>query len=417
MVFLDLECFDLAGKADNCTILSAIEAPSGLWENSIIPDNPIRQGLSSQISPVKMVGLLRPSTIIEETVSQSMFSNIGTVTGGLDSSMSSVYKTAQESGNSSFRSDRIAIEENFAYNVDEENEMNEDFEETVIEINSDEDEKAEIDIIEEFSEETSSLKINEQKELLDDEENKENQSYHELSVASAALEESLNFNDTLEEMDYLLQKGMEYMANSAKKATGTSSFTNTLGRTPKDTKLHSAIPLHQSAKKYTPLMSPKLAMNRDEVTSTELKANKSPVFKQPLTNSAKKYQIEMRPCKKFEFNIPKSGSSKAQYSHIISPVGAYMKNTGSTPLMTNMKINSNKKNDFNIVRKELEHDLISAGTSDFTSHADQNTSLIPLPKSYSLRKVLPKKAYISSNFKHVSIKKFTRFISKDYFCR
>lgn len=111
----------------------------------------------------------------------------------------------------------------------------------------------------------------------------------------------------------------------------------------------------------------------------------------------------MRPCKKFEFNIPKPGSSKALYSHIVSPIGAYMKNTGTTPLIANMKVNSNINNDFNMVKKDLDNEFISTEHSDAVDEVDQNTTLIPLPKHYSLRKVLPKKAYISSSFKHVSI--------------
>lgn len=112
----------------------------------------------------------------------------------------------------------------------------------------------------------------------------------------------------------------------------------------------------------------------------------------------------MKPCKKFEFNIPKPSSTRNQFSHIVSPVGAYMKNTGATPLMTTLKANLSKKIDFTASKLALEKDRSHVPVSSFggVDHDDQSTDLMPLPGGYSSRKLLPKKAYISSNLKHVS---------------
>lgn len=247
--------------------MSAIEAPTGLWEDSIIPDGSIRNDLPSQVSPMKMVGLLRPSTIIEETWSQSVTSSLGAVTVNLDSSSSSEYKTAQEGSNSSYCSDQIAIKKNGAGNIDEQNEMEENPEETIIEIDSDEDENTVLDdgATKDIPKKLPALRINEEREIEDNDCDKENNFFHESFVASAALEESLKFNDTLEEMDYLLQKGMEYMANPAN-IGDTFPLQQTPAKVLRETNKTSSIPVYQSTKiRTTPLTSSKPATNKGKV--------------------------------------------------------------------------------------------------------------------------------------------------------
>lgn len=64
----------LAIDADN-TILSEIEPPPELWENTMMLHAPNVTNLRDNddlihLSPMKMVGLMRPSTIVEETSSQ-----------------------------------------------------------------------------------------------------------------------------------------------------------------------------------------------------------------------------------------------------------------------------------------------------------------------------------------------------------
>lgn len=64
----------LEAEANNTCLLD-IEPPPELWEDSIVAQIPVLQNLrddddSVQLSPMRMVGLLRPSTIVEETSSQ-----------------------------------------------------------------------------------------------------------------------------------------------------------------------------------------------------------------------------------------------------------------------------------------------------------------------------------------------------------
>lgn len=95
----------LLAKFGDCTMLDDVEAPSRLWENTIAVDSGFRT------SPVKMVGLMRPSTILEEPgdestnsdVSHSSYKTISTK--GAQSDISSVYDTANETTVSSSRTD------------------------------------------------------------------------------------------------------------------------------------------------------------------------------------------------------------------------------------------------------------------------------------------------------------------------
>lgn len=64
----------LEAEANN-TVLSDIEPPSELWEDSLMAQPPVRQHLRNandfvHMSPMRMVGVMRPSTIVEETSSQ-----------------------------------------------------------------------------------------------------------------------------------------------------------------------------------------------------------------------------------------------------------------------------------------------------------------------------------------------------------
>lgn len=93
-------------KLNNCTLLDDVEAPSRMWENTICGE------IILQTSPVKLIGLLRPSTIIEEApddstnseVSSQMSFRTATKRGHSDVS-SSAYETAHDSTVASSRTD------------------------------------------------------------------------------------------------------------------------------------------------------------------------------------------------------------------------------------------------------------------------------------------------------------------------
>lgn len=99
-------------------------------------------------------------------------------------------------------------------------------------------------------------------------------------------------------------------------------------------------------------------------------------------------------------------SNKQHFSHIVSPVGAYMKKTASTPLMSTGKMKSTNANVLNSSAfRELEYEsrLCQAKIGTNTSLANStNGGLSPLPGSLNSKSTLPKKAYISSQLKHVS---------------
>ena len=94
-------------KLNNCTLLDDIEAPSRMWENTICDDT-----TAPQTSPIKMVGLLRPSTIIEEAADEIYNSDISsqlsfkTATKAVQSDVSSsTYDTAHDSTATSNQTD------------------------------------------------------------------------------------------------------------------------------------------------------------------------------------------------------------------------------------------------------------------------------------------------------------------------
>lgn len=84
-----------SNKAHLCdqTQLSDIEAPSCLWENTMSADMTL-----AQHSPVKMVGLMRPSTILEESAKSLSSSNSFKSALKYDETLSSdQYETANDS--------------------------------------------------------------------------------------------------------------------------------------------------------------------------------------------------------------------------------------------------------------------------------------------------------------------------------
>lgn len=93
-------------------------------------------------------------------------------------------------------------------------------------------------------------------------------------------------------------------------------------------------------------------------------------------------------------------TNSKQFSHVVSPIGTYMKKTATTPLMTCIRSKTNKAEVLNsTVFRELEYESRMNKMSSNNVHTTD--SLYQLPGVHSCSKVLPKKAYISSNFKHV----------------
>lgn len=94
-------------KLNNCTLLDDVEAPSRMWENTICDD------AAPQTSPIKLIGLLRPSTIIEEALEEVYNSDVSsqlsfkTTTKTVQSDISSsTYNTADDYSVASSQTDR-----------------------------------------------------------------------------------------------------------------------------------------------------------------------------------------------------------------------------------------------------------------------------------------------------------------------
>lgn len=101
-------------------------------------------------------------------------------------------------------------------------------------------------------------------------------------------------------------------------------------------------------------------------------------------------------------------TNKQQFAHIVSPVGTYMKKTASTPLMSTGKLINKNANILNTTAfRELEFEsrlcqpMIGINASDLGNY--NGTGLVSLPGCIGVPNTLPKKAYISSELKHVSI--------------
>ncbi|XP_065357673.1 uncharacterized protein sip2 isoform X2 [Calliphora vicina] len=497
-------------KLNNCTLLDDIEAPSRMWENTICGDTIL------QTSPIKMVGLLRPSTIIEEAPDDSTNSDVSsqmsfrTATKGAHSDISSsAYETAHDSTVASNRTDvskkcrqqdlevidvdnivfaAIAkneqqMKDNEAYiipiheqldatiiesdpitnicdgennsNASEisvdlidlektfgplqnsphssiaedgpeqniecnENEMEDGdvLEDSIIEILSDEEDVDETDDVQskdeeeqihytnikmEMSSKTNSFSINHDTYSFNEslENDKEN-----CGATPQSSEKSMQFNDTMEEVEYMLKRGMEYMAAeaAAKKSPP---------------KVKAPIPACNIKVSKTQPNSPMTHKKPgSHVSSSASKVKSSthttPAKNVPLTkghnSSSKRYDIDIRPFPKLDiFAKPavhartKELTSKQQkFSHIVSPIGAYMKKTAKTPLMSS--INCKTKDYFNstaILELENESRLYQP---QFVKDSD-GSEASGLPKLPGLtsdtKRPLPKKAYISSDLKHI----------------
>lgn len=105
-----------------------------------------------------------------------------------------------------------------------------------------------------------------------------------------------------------------------------------------------------------------------------------------------KIELFKKPASAIPTRLKETTGAK-QFSHIVSPVGAYMKKTATTPLMTNLKQRTDRPDVHNAtVFRELEQET-KVYQPKFALKGNTGTKTSSLPK----------KAYISSEFKHVSI--------------
>ncbi|SPP81542.1 uncharacterized protein LOC117584295 isoform X1 [Drosophila guanche] len=386
-------------KGVECTQLEDVEAPSRFWDN----DQTLAGGEDSKknISPVKMVGLLRPSTIIEASELESDVSSEQTSFQSaqtLKTNASSSYETATESGcaigGTLLNVDDLfyaAIEKAKPLNMSKEEKLEllgdlhcslielasptkndeeaDDVENTIIELSSTEEE-------EEEEEKASTFDIKEE-----DADNKEN---------------SMHFNDTIEEMQYMMQKGMEYMAAAApivapakpkspllqKQNTFVMSPSKRLPKSAAAEFMQPALPLRASNK---PPQSVKQSPSKSKIPS--------------------RYDINMDLPKTTFFGTPTGIPQRRQrqlkhpYDDIISPIRTYTQMSGTAPLMSTFRQTSTDVySTLAISELEQESRLCHRMPPATATNASGSSKKLDID---SKARLLPKKAYISSELQHV----------------
>ncbi|XP_002003101.3 uncharacterized protein LOC6577132 isoform X1 [Drosophila mojavensis] len=402
-------CNESPLKSAECTQLEDVEAPSRFWDNdSMLNATDSHFPLKTETSPVKMVGLLRPSTILEANEADltglqsdescslnSSFLTAKTLRTELGSaSGSSCYETAADDSLASSSKD---VTETAALNVDdlfyaaiakakphgiskiEQEELLSDMQETlmdmaltdaadntIIELSSSSENEEEQDG-ERNEASRESIKQEECSLIdLDDEEDKENK--------------STRLNGTIEEMDYMLKKAQEYMETN---------------KTPQETSEQQPDPniihLHQKTNSPYKFLMPQ---NKCEPMLPEKSL--------PATGRLRhKINMNYQPTEKF-FNEPilrrLAKNQTDNFAHIVSPIRAYTQKSSSAPLMSIFRATSNNLSD---TQPEEENSLIcQLKRGQAAALAGKEAKVNPEYFNPSAP-FLPKKAYICSDLKQV----------------
>ncbi|XP_041778735.1 uncharacterized protein LOC121597205 [Anopheles merus] len=474
------------------TQLEEIDEPSGLWENTILPGG--GGGGAVELSPVKRMHLLRPSTILEETTTSSAeasknssldtFISAKQVVEDSDNrnsaiSGSEVYRTAQDTfGTDSYArssildmdsgvtSDITAVdnrtrhereEEESGYSKDSTREAGESLvddmeqhqqqqQQHVIILDSStsdcEEERVDghghgpagyetlgnADPLESLvSERDESLLEREGSPSYYDEHGATTENYpDEMSVMDEMPD---RFNDTLEETDFMLKQGMKLMALKKQQQEEEerrreesqhsylyreqleSSSQVVKSRTNSDSEDGARPMLHTPKDKYKGATTPSGTSHMSYLTPTgsmgaKMAHGSHSGAKQTLFSSVGKTAAPKHPTPSGA--VTSSGSFKKpvsrlpqlrvpagrKFDHIVSPIGAYIKQTPQSMLQT--KINRhNNMNLIDVLHSENRDSAISTGSSSSNSKENHGVNL----KGYT--STLPGKGVISSNRAHV----------------
>ncbi|XP_075151626.1 septin interacting protein 2 isoform X2 [Haematobia irritans] len=449
----------ITGNFSDCTLLDDVEAPSRLWENTVTIDSGFRT------SPIKMVGLMRPSTILEEPVNESTNSDISSQisfrtasTKAPLSDISSAYDTARESTENTEKTLLNQTNKEIEIDVDDiimkaiekarvstipPYELKESEGQTRADVNihgdlidlektlgNQEDLANNIIVIDDEEKENEcdlekSTSINDDSSIIDilsDEEMCISSKFADVKLECTTVdqldnnvegsqeetleefpfdlsEQCVKFNDTMEEVEYLLKKGIEYMTANE----------NAIAQNKENEK---------SKSNYnSPVLNSK--QNKPNVNPHQkAKLHSSHTFnKTPQTCMSQRSEFDMRPFPKLDiFGKPQGNAShprqkelnsKDQFAHIVSPIGTYMNKTSTTPLMSTGRMKRNNRNvlDSSAFR-ELEYEsrlcepkIVS---TSIVQRNQQQSGLQALPGCVGIQKILPKKAYISSDLKHIT---------------
>ncbi|XP_064548865.1 uncharacterized protein sip2 isoform X2 [Drosophila montana] len=418
----DQLCNESPLKSAECTQLEDIEAPSRFWDNDFTGNDSVFQP-TAQTSPVKMVGLLRPSTILEANEADltgqqsdessshnSSFLTAHTLKTAQSSetiaSGSSCYETAADNSlaSSSKEATTLSVDDLFyaaiakakphGMSEGEQQELLGDLHETlmdlavndaadstIIELSSSSEEEEEVkegdDLNADIKQEESSLIDSEAEE-----EDKENKSIH--------------LNGTMEEMEYMMQKAREYMAAKEPSPSPSPSPAKPISD-PDVIHLHQKLP-----KQNTFLLTPQ------KEASSPLRQGSS---KLPTGSGRSRYAINMDPPKTKFFKQPSAIPMRRQlkiqkdhFAHIVSPIRTYTQKSGTAPLMSMFREKPNINDAFNTLSiKELEEEsrLCQLKRGQTVASGNCNPLKLTLGCIDPAARLLPKKAYISSELKQV----------------
>ncbi|XP_053696073.1 uncharacterized protein LOC128743502 [Sabethes cyaneus] len=416
------------GASDE-TQLDDIEEPSCMWEQSIIQNNFAGKALS----PVKRVHMLRPSTIIEEpttinettitgsknTSLESYISAKQTLNGSDNGSVvtgSEVYRTAEE-GNETKSTVNSTIDASIGFDItanktslELKNPINEI---TVVDDESEDEPENQSDgIIVLSSSESEPEQEENEKETMQKEEPKfkacdtfENSADlqenslcgedvdTENDVGSVSLDAIPDhFNDTLEEMDFMMRQGMKIMQQQ--KTQKQHQFHDQTSSAKSGLKKKLATP--QQISPFTPAnndryLKPKQQTSSCKQTLFSTSANKIYSGQKATPSTA----VESSSGGTFKkpalsrFPLPKSAK---KFDHIVSPIGTYINRTPHTTLQSQIFIA--KSNLIDVLHSNPEN-------RESTASSKENHSISAKvdPSTYSSS--LPRKGVVSSRGAHV----------------
>ncbi|XP_058448083.1 uncharacterized protein LOC131428282 isoform X2 [Malaya genurostris] len=408
------------------TQLEDIEEPSCMWDQSILPGG---SGTTKALSPMKRVHMLRPSTILEEqTINESSVSNNSKNTS-LDSYItakqtwngsencsivtgSEVYRTADEgsdrksdvnsTGDSAIGFDATANKTSIEKSVtnanavvSQESDYEEDHDVIILsssESEEDDDTPVENYMLEEDAHLDTGTTFNNSGSLQENSLCRDDGDIVEDSCSPLLDAIPDHFNDTLEEMEFMMRQGMKIMQQQKaqkqqeheRQANGSSNSSSV--------QKSRTVP-HISP--FTPA-SPKQYLK-------PIQSNTSNCKQTLFSHSANKLYSTQKPssapssgsnsCGNFKkpvsrFPLPKSAK---KFDHIVSPIGAYINRTPQTALQS--RIFCPNQNLIDVLHSKVENRESAMNTKENFYQPEVD------PATYSSS--LPRKGVVSSRGAHV----------------
>ncbi|KAH8305464.1 hypothetical protein KR018_006506, partial [Drosophila ironensis] len=400
-------------KGVECTQLEDVEAPSRFWDNDATLADESRLEPQARVSPVKMVGLLRPSTIIEanendsDVSSQVSFQSART----RKTNVSSCYETATDSSLLSVDNlfyAAIAKAKPPGMSKKEELELLSDLHGSLKELtmkqenpeaSEDEVENTIIELSSSEDEEIVNISDVKQEDITREEEPVVPKTESDAGDKENEKNESMHFNDTMEEIQYMMQKGREYIAGAASSAPA---------------KPESPEPVK---KQSTFVVSPKKATSKYPASeflqpSLPLRPCNKPLTV-PKPSSTKstpvKHDLNLEWTRRKFFGTPSGIPTRRQqqikeqpFANVVSPIRTYTQKSGTAPLMSMFRQTSADVFSTLAVSELEQESRLCQPKLKFGSEASTaNSSGGAIRGIDSTAQLLPKKAYISSDIKHV----------------